>query len=183
MFDLYRINYSIFRGLFVAAIYANTYFLFFSVQYFPFPASIYLFKANNRNTRKRCEMCSKIIIKTQKDVIDVILMFLLLTVNIFHRFFYCFFCWPWKNTFLVSQIQKFMASTCAFLCPLHKLFPFYLLLVSKCLMYPTLREKCPNTEFFLVSIFLYLDWIQENTDQKKLRIWILFTQSHFLSRV
>ena len=23
----------------------------------------------------------------------------------------------------------------------------------------TLREKCPNTEFFLVSIFLYSDWI------------------------
>ena len=33
-----------------------------------------------------------------------------------------------------------------------------------------LREKCPNTEFFLVCIFL------ENTDQKKLRIWTLFTQ-------
>ena len=45
---------------------------------------------------------------------------------------------------------------------------------------PSLREKCPNTEFFLVPIFLYLDWIrdslrksrysvriQENADQKK----------------
>ena len=30
----------------------------------------------------------------------------------------------------------------------------------------TLREKCPNTEFFLVLIFLY-------SDQKKLRIWTL----------
>ena len=42
----------------------------------------------------------------------------------------------------------------------------------------TLCEKCPNTELFLVRIFLYLDWIrrgrispysvriQENTDQK-----------------
>ena len=27
-----------------------------------------------------------------------------------------------------------------------------------------LREKCPNTEFFLVCIFLYSDWIQENAD-------------------
>ena len=27
----------------------------------------------------------------------------------------------------------------------------------------TLREKCPNTEFFLVRIFLYWHWIQENT--------------------
>ena len=31
----------------------------------------------------------------------------------------------------------------------------------------SLREKWPNTEFFLLRIFLYLDWIQENTDQKK----------------
>ena len=38
----------------------------------------------------------------------------------------------------------------------------------------SLRKKCPNTEFFLTRIFLYPDWIQENTDQKKLRIWTLF---------
>ena len=30
---------------------------------------------------------------------------------------------------------------------------------------------------FLVRIFFYLDLIQENKDQKKLRIWTLFTQS------
>ena len=36
----------------------------------------------------------------------------------------------------------------------------------------SLREKCPSTEFFLVQI-------QENTDQKKLRIWALFTQCMF----
>ena len=35
--------------------------------------------------------------------------------------------------------------------------------------YLTLREKCPNTEFFLVRIF-------RHSDQKKLRIWTLFTQ-------
>ena len=48
----------------------------------------------------------------------------------------------------------------------------------------SLREKYPNTEFFLVHIFLYSDWIrrftntgiQENTDQKKLPISTLFTQ-------
>ena len=47
----------------------------------------------------------------------------------------------------------------------------------------SLLETCPNTEFFLVFIFLYLDWIrrldsvliQKNTDQKKLRICTLFT--------
>ena len=39
---------------------------------------------------------------------------------------------------------------------------------------PALCEQCPNTELFLY--FLYLVRIQENTDQKKLRIWSLFTQ-------
>ena len=53
----------------------------------------------------------------------------------------------------------------------------------------SLCKKCPNTEFFLVRIFPYSDriWdllrkypysarIWENTDQKKLHIWILFTE-------
>ena len=43
----------------------------------------------------------------------------------------------------------------------------------------SLREKYPITEFFLVRIFSYSDWIRENTDQKKLRIWTLFTQYQF----
>ena len=64
----------------------------------------------------------------------------------------------------------------------------------------TLCEMCSNTEFFLVRIFPHSDWIrrdskirsvspysvwmQENTDQKKLRLWIVFTQRHELfSRV
>ena len=34
--------------------------LILSYQYFP--ANIYLFKVNNRNTRKRCEICSKLTI-------------------------------------------------------------------------------------------------------------------------
>ena len=34
----------------------------------------------------------------------------------------------------------------------------------------SLREKCPNPEFFLARIF------QENTDQEKLHIWTLSTQ-------
>ena len=40
----------------------------------------------------------------------------------------------------------------------------------------TLRKKCPKAEFFLVCIFLYSVPIQKNTNQKKLRIWTLFTQ-------
>ena len=39
-----------------------------------------------------------------------------------------------------------------------------------------LSEKCPNTEFFPVRIFPHSVRMWENTDQKKLRIWTLFTQ-------
>ena len=35
-------------------------------------------------TLKRCEICSKLPIKHQDDVNDVVLVFLLLTLNIFH---------------------------------------------------------------------------------------------------
>ena len=47
------------------------------------PANIYLFKVNNRTTRKRCEICSKSKTKQQNDVTDIFLMFLLLTLNLF----------------------------------------------------------------------------------------------------
>ena len=45
-----------------------------------------------------------------------------------------------------------------------------------------MREKCPNTELFLVRIFLYSVQIQENTDQKQLRIWTVFMQYGFFSK-
>ena len=32
-----------------------------------FPANTYLFKVNNRNTRKRCEICSKLTIKISEQ--------------------------------------------------------------------------------------------------------------------
>ena len=61
-----------------------------------FPANIYLLKGNNRNTRKRCEICSKLTIKTQErrhwrrsgifivnfeHILHLFLVFLLLTLN------------------------------------------------------------------------------------------------------
>ena len=58
--------------------------------YQTFPANIYVLKVNNRNTRKRCEICSKLTIKTPENVIDVVLLFLLLTWNMFRTFFLVF---------------------------------------------------------------------------------------------
>ena len=46
--------------------------------------------------------------------------------------------------------------------------------ISKKLFAYSPREKCTNTEFFLVRISPYSVRMWENTDQKKLRIWTLF---------
>ena len=59
--------YSCFRHIlfkqFVSINYElNSFFSSISVNHFP--ASIYLLKGNNRNTRARCEICSKLTIKT-----------------------------------------------------------------------------------------------------------------------
>ena len=50
------------------------------------PAIIYLGRVNNRNTRRRCEICSKLTIKTSEQCL---LVSLLLTLNIFHPFLFC----------------------------------------------------------------------------------------------
>ena len=51
-------------------------------------ASIYVFKVNNRHTRRRCEICSKLTIKTPERYANgVNLVYLLLTSNIFHTLF------------------------------------------------------------------------------------------------
>ena len=52
----------------------------------------------------------------------------------------------------------------------------YHIYASALFISPKLREKRPNTKLFLVRIFLYSDWILENTNKKYLRIWTLFTQ-------
>ena len=48
-----------------------------------YPAHIYLLKFNNKNTRKRCEIYSKLTIKTPENVIDIILVLIKLTLNKF----------------------------------------------------------------------------------------------------
>ena len=47
-------------------------------------ANIYLLKVN-KNTRKKCEICSELTIKTRTTA-DVFLVSLLLTLNVFHIF-------------------------------------------------------------------------------------------------
>ena len=51
------------------------------------PVNKHMLKINDRNTKTRCEICSKLTIKTLKYVIEVVLVPLLLTLEIFHTFF------------------------------------------------------------------------------------------------
>ena len=53
------------------------------------PLTFYLFKFNKRNTRKMCEVYSKLRIKIPERRH---LVFLLLTLNLIHTFFWCFYC-------------------------------------------------------------------------------------------
>ena len=48
------------------------------------PANIYLFEVNNGNTKKRCEICYKLTIKTperHEHILHLFLVSLLLTLN------------------------------------------------------------------------------------------------------
>ena len=55
------------------------------------------FKVNNRNDRTSCEICSKLATKTPEprhwnDAVGVFLLSLLLTLDIYHTLFKCFYC-------------------------------------------------------------------------------------------
>ena len=57
---------------------------------------IYLFKINNGNTRTMCEIYSKFSVNVI-DVFDIILVFLMLTLDKFHTLDWCFNCWLWAS--------------------------------------------------------------------------------------
>ena len=57
-----------------------TVFLLITILKHSFPTNIYLSEVNNRKTRKRCKICSKITMKTSEQH-HLFLVFLLLTWN------------------------------------------------------------------------------------------------------
>ena len=70
----------------------NKHFLFPNMHTGISPASNYMFKVNNRNTRTRCEMCSKLTVKiSERRQCRRPMVSLLLTLNIFLTLFQCFY--------------------------------------------------------------------------------------------
>ena len=63
------------------------------------PDSIYLLKVNNRNIRKRCDICSKLTIKTpERRLWRRSGVFIVNFEHISHLFYY-FYCWLWKSKY------------------------------------------------------------------------------------
>ena len=66
------------------------------------PIIIYLFKVNNKRTKKECEISSKLTIKTQERLSIIFI------VNFGHNshFFQCFCCWLWTRECLLGPTQS-----------------------------------------------------------------------------
>ena len=67
------------------------------------PANKYLFRVNSRNTRKRCEISSKLTIKTPKRCHWRHSGVFIVNINVCHTFSYCFYCWHWTRNCLLGQ--------------------------------------------------------------------------------
>ena len=62
------------------------------------PPEIHLFKVNNGSTKTMCENSSKLTIKRhQSNITDIGLMYLLITLNIFHQSLWCFFFFDFEQ--------------------------------------------------------------------------------------
>ena len=80
--NFYGIFVKTFKSFQLLTIFTNTY------LHSTIPANKNMLKANNRNTRERCYICSKLTMKTpeRSQTSDVVLVILLLTLNIFNIF-------------------------------------------------------------------------------------------------
>ena len=76
----------------------------------PYPANINLFKASNRNTRTKCEICSKLTIKTPEWRQSLRSSVLLLTSNIFHTFFLSFYCCFYLGFSAFGEVDEHLSS-------------------------------------------------------------------------
>ena len=67
------------------------------------PAGICMFKVNDGNTRKLCEIGSKLRIKTPEQRHWCHSGIFMLNLNRFHTFFWCFHRWLWTSKFQIGR--------------------------------------------------------------------------------
>ena len=66
------------------------------------PANIYLRNVNDRNTRKRCEVCSTLTVKSPERHQWYYSGVFTLTLTIFCTFFKCFYWWLWTSRYYLG---------------------------------------------------------------------------------
>ena len=115
------------------------------------PTNIYLLKINNRNTRKRSHICSKLEIKTPDHMVH-----LLLPLNIFHTFLSCFYCWLWTCIFLLENVNFSFHSACWYSSKQYASKKFSSVIQN-------LLERIKATCLWL----LYSKWVQKEAILKK----------------
>ena len=76
----------VFKGYEMRKLTKNGFIWFYSSSNV-YPAGIYLLKVNNRNSRTKCEICSKVNNKDTRTTPIVVLVPLLLILNKFHTLF------------------------------------------------------------------------------------------------
>ena len=62
-----------------------------------YPACIYLFKVDSKNTRLMYEICSKLAIKTPERSHWWYFGVFIVTWNTFYTLLWCFYCWLWVS--------------------------------------------------------------------------------------
>ena len=108
-----------------------------------YPAGNYMFKVNNRNTRTRCEICSRLTIKTH-------LVSLLLTLNIFHTLFLLLTLW--KNIVFEDELLKVFLMNFFCICCKTKALT---MCISKSTFFsfkPDRKKKLSNSIYFSVFV-------------------------------
>ena len=122
-----------------------------------FLVRVYLFKVNNENTRKMCEICWKLTIETPEWRL---LVSLLLPLNRFHTWFWCFHCLYWT---IKCRLAWYSYSGC--ICWIFCIFRFCLIVLSD-LSLSALRARCSLATVFGLDLHSELLCHQV--------IWIIF---------
>ena len=90
-------------------------------------------------------------------MVDNILIFT--SIQIFKDFYHF-----WSLYHCVQILAWWKYNNCDSSFPIyHYVYFFWLTHQSTLIIHHSMSEKCPNTEFFLVSIFPHLDWIRRDT--------------------
>ena len=113
----------------------------------PYLSKMYLLKVNDKNTRKRYELCSQVTIKKferyhwrRSDV---------LIANIFHTFSECFYCWLWIGKCCLGN--RFLSVFLETQCTKNEVFYFKDFFINS-----LLRIRSHLLKKFLIESFIFL---------------------------